>query len=415
MTTVILIGTQWGDEGKGRVVDFFTPFSDYVVRYQGGANAGHTLVIGKEKTVLHLIPSGILREKVQCVIGNGVVIDPKSLIDEIKMVRDKGYFQNNSQLAISSAAHVVMPYHKIVERLREERSGKNKIGTTGRGIGPCYEDKAGRVGIRMRDLISEERLRERLELVLPEKNLYIKHVLSGSEELKIQDLMDEYLEYGKQLGMYIKDTVELMGDAIASKKNILFEGAQGTALDIDHGTYPFVTSSNTVSSGACSGSGIGPTNIDYVLGVAKVYTTRVGSGPFPTEQDNEIGRKLRNGGGEYGATTGRPRRCGWLDLALLKRSKDVNSVNGVVLTKLDVLCGFESLKVCIEYNDDGTPVYQEMPGWKENLKSVKSFEDLPRNAKKYIQYIEMHLGIPVVMLCMGPERGAELIIDNPFK
>ncbi len=414
MTTTVIVGAQWGDEGKGRIVDVLTNHAKYVVRFQGGANAGHTIVVDGKKTVLHLLPSGILHENVKCVIGNGVVIDPEVCLAEIALLKSNGYLTDDTQLTLSLGAHVVMPYHKLIDKLREDGAGGSKIGTTGRGIGPCYEDKVARRGIRVEDIIDENRLRERLEYVLPQMNLYIEKVF-GAPTFDFNEIFDKYLKFGAELKKYVYDTVVLLNMAVANRDNILFEGAQGTGLDVDHGTYPFVTSSSTVSGGAASGSGVGPTAIDYVLGVVKAYTTRVGSGPFQTELDDAMGRKLRERGGEYGATTGRARRCGWLDLELLRRSSMINGLSGIALTKLDVLTGFDKIKVCTRYEDDLTPHYIEMPGWKEKLDSADSVEKLPSNARRYIEFIQEQLQLPIAILSHGPARGSEIMISNPFK
>lgn len=414
MTTVVIVGAQWGDEGKGKIVDLLTPFSDFVVRYQGGANAGHTLVIGNEKTVLHLIPSGILHKRVKCVIGNGVVVDPEVCLSEIDGLKSRGYLSNDSELLISLNAHVVLPYHKTIDQLRESRAADSKIGTTGRGIGPCYEDKVARSGIRMCDLIDKDILRERLEAIMPEKNLYIEKILGGKSE-DIGDIYKKYFEFGGRLKKYVCDTVPVLNAALLAKKKLLFEGAQGSALDIDHGTYPFVTSSTTVAAGAASGSGIGPTAIDEVIGVTKAYSTRVGSGPFPTELCDATGVWLRKNGSEFGATTGRPRRCGWLDLEALRRSKMVNGLTGLALTKLDILSGLSKINACTEYDSDGKPVYKEFAGWNKELKGVKSLSGLPKEARTYLDFIESSLGLPIKLLSLGPERDSGVILENPFQ
>lgn len=413
MATVVIVGAQWGDEGKGKIVDIFTQFADYVVRYQGGANAGHTIIVDDKKTIMHLLPSGIFHENVRCVIGNGVVVDPEVCISEIGLLKSKGYLKDDSQLSISKNAHVVLPYHKLIDKLREEALGGGKLGTTGRGIGPCYEDKAGRTGIRTCDIIEPERLKKRLGEILKQKNLYIERVLNHAP-LSLDEIFNQYSKFGSELKKYVCDTVKLLNNALVSKKNILLEGAQGTALDIDHGTYPFVTSSTTVAAGASSGTGIGPTAINRVVGIVKAYTTRVGNGPFPTEQNNEISDLLRKKGKEFGATTGRPRRCGWLDLALLKHSKMVNGLTEIALTKLDVLTGMKKIKVCTHYDSNCEPVYKEFDGWDEDLISIKSVGELPRNARKYISFIEKTLGIPISLLSLGPQRGNDIIINNPF-
>jgi len=413
MPTTVIIGAQWGDEGKGKIVDLFAKGVDYVVRYQGGANAGHTIVVGGKKTVLHLLPSGILHNGVKCVIGNGVVIDPKTCISEIDMLKKEGVLSDDSQLYISLGAHVVMPYHILIDQLREKQAGSSKIGTTGRGIGPCYEDKVGRTGIRMCDLVDAQIFERRLKDVLPLKNIYIERVLGG-EPLKFDDIFEPFAAFGKNLKKYVADTSIVLDEAIRQGRKVLFEGAQGTALDIDHGTYPFVTSSNTVAAGASSGAGVGPTAIKSVVGVVKAYTTRVGSGPFPTELNDETGEFLRTKGGEFGATTGRPRRCGWLDLALLSASKRINGLTHIALTKLDVLTGIDKIKVCVEYSKDGSPVYKELAGWKEDITQVRSLSALPENAKKYVKFVEDFLKIPTCILSLGPSRGSDIMITDPF-
>ncbi|MBI2974063.1 MAG: adenylosuccinate synthase [Deltaproteobacteria bacterium] len=413
MSTTVIVGAQWGDEGKGKIVDLLTPSADFVVRYQGGANAGHTIVVNGCKTVLHLLPSGILRENVTSVIGNGVVIDPEVCLSELELIKSKGYLKDSARFVISAYAHVVMPYHKLIDKLREEGAGDNKIGTTIRGIGPCYEDKVARLGIRMCDLVDEKIFRERLLAVLPQKNLYIERVLDH-KPFAFDEIFAPYLKSGRELKKYVSDSAKLLNNALESGKKILFEGAQGTALDVDHGTYPFVTSSTTVASGAASGSGVGPNAIRQVVGVAKAYTTRVGSGPFPTELNDETGELLRKKGVEFGATTGRPRRCGWLDLEVLKRSKMVNGLTGLALMKLDVLTGLKKIKVAVEYNNAGAPVYKEFDGWKEDISKIDSVEKLPNNAVKYLKFIESSLNLPVMILSLGPERGSSVMIKNPF-
>lgn len=429
MSCIIIVGAQWGDEGKGKIVDLFTQHANAVVRFQGGNNAGHTLVVDGQKTVLHLIPSGILRPRVQCIIGNGVVVDPEVLLEEINHLKQKGFLKSDSQLCLSNQAHLIMPYHKKIDLLREQRKGKDKIGTTGRGIGPAYEDKMARKGFRFCDLEHPESFLKRLSQILERRNeRFVK--LFQTDPFDIQIIYQNVLSQYQELKKYITDTSLLVNQLITTKKNILFEGAQGTSLDVDHGTYPFVTSSNTVSGGALTGSGIGPTCIKEVIGISKAYTTRVGMGPFPTELDNEIGEQLRQKGGEFGATTGRSRRCGWLDLVLLRHSVRVNGFTGLVLTKLDVLSGFKKIKVATQYrlgdqilhelpNSLETmtkcePVYQEMEGWEENLTSIKKLKDLPQKVSKYVNFIQDFLGIPIILLSLGPERGQDIVLKNPF-
>ncbi len=423
MPSVVIVGAQWGDEGKGKIVDLFTPQADFVVRFQGGANAGHTLVIDGKKTVLHLLPSGVLHPHVHCIIGNGVVLDPQVCVDEITELRRRRLLSDAEKLSISPSAHVVMPYHRKIDQLRESQLGDAKIGTTGRGIGPCYEDKVARTGIRMSDLIDPERLRARLAQILPIKSCYIEKMFEG-QPFNLEEVFKEYTELGYQLKSYVRDTVQLLAAACTDRRRILFEGAQGTALDVDHGTYPFVTSSTTVAAGACSGSGVGPTQINEVLGVAKAYCTRVGSGPFPTELDDETGEMLRQKGGEFGATTGRPRRCGWLDLFALKYAAQVNGLTGLVITKMDILSDVATIKVCTGYACRGkmlphfqsdaetltlcVPEYTELPGWEGSIEDIRDLADLPRPAQDYLKFIEDYLGLPVKLVSVGAERDAHI-------
>ncbi len=430
MANIVIVGAQWGDEGKGKVVDVFTEFADVVARFQGGNNAGHTLVVNGEKTILHLIPSGILNKGVRCVIGNGVVIDPEVCLDEIRKLKSKGLLRKDDDLSISETAHVILPYHKRIDILREERKGAGKIGTTGRGIGPAYEDKMARMGIRMGDLIVPELLRKRLEAVLPEKNEYIEKILSG-KGFGFEEIYGAYESFGRELARYVKNTEILLRDVNRKKKNILFEGAQGTSLDVDHGTYPFVTSSNTVAGNACCGSGIGPTEIDGVVGITKAYTTRVGSGPFPTELSDAVGEHLRNEGAEFGSTTGRPRRCGWLDLVVLRHAVRVNGLTGLVVTKLDILSGLKDLKVCMAYTYRGKtlkefpasidvlnecePIYETLKGWGDKLSGVKRLTQLPSTAQRYLKRIEKDLGVPIIIVSVGPSRDEHIFLKNPFK
>lgn len=405
MPTKVIIGVQWGDEGKGKIVDLLAPEVDVVVRYQGGANAGHTVVIDGEKTVLHLIPSGVLHDGCRCIIGNGVVIDPIVLIDEIKGLKKRGLLQNSSSLAVSNRAHVVLPVHRMIDELRESRSRGESIGTTGRGIGPCYEDKAARRGIRICDLISEERWKKNLTSLLEEKNLYIR-MLGGTSQN-----FDEIFEMGKvwtrELQSWVQDTESLIHQHLENGDRILFEGAQGTALDVDHGTYPFVTSSTTLAGGACAGSGVGPTAIDEVVGVLKAYTTRVGNGPFPTEERTKAGEHLQLKGNEFGSTTGRKRRCGWLDVAQVLQAKRLNGLTSLIMTKLDVLTGLSPLKICTAYSAQSLePVYEDLPGWTEDISGVREFDQLPQAAKSYVKRIETLVGIPVELISVGSDRTA---------
>jgi len=430
MANIVIVGAQWGDEGKGKIVDLFTEHADAVVRFQGGNNAGHTLVVDGQKTVLHLIPSGILHKNVRCIIGNGVVIDPAVLLNEITQLKSRGFIQDDNQLAISELAHIIMPYHKTIDALREERKGKDKIGTTGRGIGPAYEDKMARKGFRFCDLKKPALFRERLKTLLERRNDRMVKMFQ-STPFDISKMADEVLSQADGLSRYLANTSLLTQQLIKQKKNLLFEGAQGTSLDVDHGTYPFVTSSNTVAGGACTGAGVGPTAIDEVIGITKAYTTRVGSGPFPTELNDDTGELLRSKGGEFGATTGRPRRCGWLDLVVLKHAVRVNGMTGLVITKLDVLSGFSKIKVATSYMLDGEkveelpsdldslnhvqPIYQELDGWDDNLAASTSLDKLPKQVRDYVAFIEKFLEIPVILLSVGPQRGQDISIRNPFK
>ena len=412
MANIVVVGTQWGDEGKGRVIDSLARTSDVVVRFQGGSNAGHTVVVNGEKFIFHLIPSGALHPGKKCIIGNGVVVDPQDLLLEIETLRSKQI--ELTDLYLSSNAHVVMPYHKRIEQIEEERRGEQKIGTTKRGIGPAYADKAARRGIRVADLLEKAVLAEKLKINLDFwKNFY-------GLDYSAEDLLHQYLEYGRKLKRYVTDTSLLVNRLMQEGKNILFEGAQGTLLDVDHGTYPFVTSSNAVAGGACTGTGIGPTKIGEVLGVAKAYITRVGQGPFPTEIQGKIGEILRKGGQEYGATTGRPRRCGWFDGVILRYAARVNGLDELILTKLDVLDLLDKIKICVAYKYRGKviqdfpfelecwercqPVYEEMEGWKQDTSRIKIEKDLPKRTREYIRKIEEIGGLSIRRLSLNPER-----------
>lgn len=428
MGNFVVIGTQWGDEGKGKIVDLLAEYADFVVRFQGGNNAGHTMVVNGEKFISHLVPSGILQGKT-CFIGNGLVVDPEVLVGEINYLISKGVEISPKNLRISEKAQVIMPYHKQMDMARENKKGDNKIGTTGRGIGPCYEDKVSRVGIRFIDLLAPERFKQIVRTVLDEKNFQLKHYF-GMETVDPEEVIVKYLGYAEILAPYIADTsVELMKGIHADKK-VLFEGAQGTHLDIDHGTYPFVTSSSTVSGNACCGSGVGPKDISGVIGIVKAYTTRVGAGPFPTELLDATGDYMQSKGAEFGATTGRRRRCGWLDAVILNNAVRLNGLTGLVITKMDVLGGLDTLKICTGYKYNGTvmdtfptdldvlarcePVYEELPGWMEDITSVKEFRDLPLNAKRYVQRVEELTRVPVDIVSVGPGREETIVITNPF-
>ncbi|MEI8176532.1 MAG: adenylosuccinate synthase [Candidatus Omnitrophota bacterium] len=416
MPNTVIVGAQWGDEGKGKIIDILAKDADYIVRFQGGNNAGHTVVIDGEEFIFHLIPSGILHPGKVCVIGNGVVIDPAAILEEIAMVKSRNIDIEGS-FFISDAAHVILPYHKQMDALRESKKGK--IGTTKRGIGPCYADKVSRCGIRVQDLLNKDVLRERLEINLREKNKIFR-ALYGFKGFAIKEIYDDYIGYGKRIKKYVTNTTLLLHRAVEARKRILLEGAQGTLLDIDHGTYPYVTSSNATAGGACTGSGIGPNRIDTVIGVVKAYTTRVGEGPFPTQFEPGLLDVIRRKGKEYGATTGRPRRCGWFDAVIGRYSVIVNGIDQVVITKLDILDGLSEIKICVGYRYRGKiyrdfptdriivencrPVYETCPGWKEDTSVAQRFSDLPKNAKKYINRLQELLGARVSMVSIGSER-----------
>jgi len=426
MANVVIVGAQWGDEGKGKIVDWLTRYADLVVRFQGGSNAGHTIVLKGEKFVFHLIPSGILYKNKKCIIGNGVVLDPAVLLAEIDDVKKRGYFKDDSQLMISEETHLILPYHRRVDVAREKAF---KIGTTGRGIGPAYEDKVARCGIRMVDLVDEKVFREKLETNLIQKNAYLVQILK-EKGFDFSEIFDEYLQYKNRLEKYVKNTSLILHEEIKKGKHVLFEGAQGALLDLDHGTYPYITSSNTVAGNACAGSGIGPTMINSVMGVAKAYTTRVGEGPFPTELQDELGEKIRQRGGEYGATTGRPRRCGWFDAVVVNHSVRVSGIREMVITKLDVLNDFDTIKICVGYRLNGKvfqhvpsnldilkrsePVYEELEGWKTELKGARDFKDLPLKAQRYLRRIGKLIGIKIAIVSIGSERNETLEVTPPF-
>jgi adenylosuccinate synthase len=423
LSTTVVLGAQWGDEGKGKVTDFFASTADYVVRFQGGNNAGHTIVVGENKIALSLTPSGVLYPNCTPVIGSGCVVDIGFLKQELEMLNEKNI--NTDKLAISANAHVVMPYHKLLDELIEESLGENKIGTTKKGIGPCYADKIQRKGIRIQDLLDETNFEIKVRKNIEDVNLTLTKIYDHSP-LVVDDILDEFSTYKDIATNHVADASLLIANAIKNKKTILFEGAQGTLLDIDHGTYPFVTSSNTSSGNAAIGSGVGPKNIDRIVGVTKAYISRVGSGPFLTEQKNEIGDFLIEKGAEFGVVTGRRRRCGWLDLISLKYSVRVNSLTELFITKLDVLSGLEELKLCVGYKDNdevitdypfnqnvlntAEPVYETFDGWTDDISTVKSFEDLPNNAQSYIKAIEAFIEVPITFISVGPERTENIII-----
>ena len=419
MSAFIVIGAQWGDEGKGKMTDYLAEEADVVVRFQGGNNAGHTVVVGDKEYKLRLIPSGILYDDKTNVIGNGVVVDPKALFEEIEYLEGVGVKITPEKLIISDRSHLIMPYHKVLDKLKEKARGKNDIGTTGRGIGPCYTDKFERCGIRVCDLMHENVFREKLEQNIEAKNAYITKVLGG-EPLNYEEILKEYLELAKKLRPFVADTSVKVYDSILADKTVLFEGAQGMLLDIDYGTYPYVTSSNTTAGGVASGSGIGPRMITNAVGIAKAYTTRVGKGPFPTELDNEVGEWIREKGHEYGVNTGRSRRCGWLDLVILKTSVRVSGLTSLAVTKIDTLAGLDKIKVCVGYKFNGEiidyfpasledlalcePVYEEFDGWDDSVANARSYDELPENAKKYIERIEEFTGTRVSIVSVGPKR-----------
>ncbi len=435
MPNVVVIGAQWGDEGKGKVVDLLTEHAQLVVRFQGGNNAGHTLVVGGQKTVLHLIPSGILHPGKTCVIGNGVVVDPAVLVGEIDALKARGFLKDDAQLLISDNAHVIFPWHKLLDSFREKARGGSAIGTTGRGIGPSYEDKVARRGIRMRDLLNPERLRKRIEERLPQALEELKDLCAQAgdpvPQLEVPQVLAEFSALGERLKPYVRDASLFLSEQVRRGARILFEGAQGTLLDVDHGTYPFVTSSNCVAGNAAVGSGLGPTAIDKVMGISKAYTTRVGGGPFPTELNDALGEQLRKVGDEFGATTGRPRRCGWLDGVVLRYAARVNGLWGMALTKLDVLSGIKTLNICNAYDLDGQkitelpgdyedlarvkPIYESLPGWDEKIAGVRTFDELPENAKRYVRRVEEVSGVPVVCVSVGADRGETVLLQNPFR
>jgi len=414
----ILLGTQWGDEGKGKIIDMLTQDVDFVVRYQGGNNAGHTVVVDGKQFILHLVPSGILHKDKICIIGNGVVVDPEVLIEEIKQLKQKGVTIDKN-LLISDQAHLIFPYHKMMDKLREAKKGKGKIGTTGRGIGPCYTDKVARCGIRVADLFNDKVFREKLKENLEEKNA-IFNKLYDSEGFSFEEMYKQYRKYGNRLKKYICNCSKVLNEGIENGKSVLFEGAQGTFLDIDYGTYPYVTSSNSTAGGAITGTGVGPKKIDMVLGVAKAYTTRVGEGPFPTEFSSRMMENIRNKGKEFGATTGRPRRCGWFDAVLVKHSARINSLDEIAVTKLDVLDECKTLKICVGYkigksifndfpSDIGAlwrckPVYEELPGWMQDTTRTTNYENLPKNALRYLDRISSLVNTKISIVSVGSER-----------
>lgn len=428
MSSVVLIGAQWGDEGKGKITDFLAEEAELVVRYQGGNNAGHTVVVGEEEFKLHLIPSGILYPEKICIIGNGVVIDPAVLLKELAYLAARGI--NTSNLRISPRAHIIMPYHMKLDEVEEDRKGDSKIGTTRRGIGPAYMDKAARVGIRVVDLLDKEEFADKLRQNLEAKNILLEKVYE-CKGFDFEEVFNQYLAYAEQIRPYVADTSIIIYDAITAGKNVLFEGAQGTLLDLDHGTYPYVTSSHPISGAACIGAGLGPTKITKVVGIAKAYTTRVGEGPFPTELNDDMGQYIRKAGNEFGTTTGRPRRCGWFDSVIARYAARISGLDALAITKLDVLSGIPNLKICTGYQyEDGTiikdfpaslkvlakckPVYEELPGWTEDITQAKSFAELPLNAQNYLKRIQELSGVKFSIIGVGTRRTQTLILDSIY-
>jgi adenylosuccinate synthase len=424
MSAVVIVGAQWGDEGKGKIVDIYTEHADMVVRYGGGPNAGHTLVVGNDKLIVRLIPSGILRKETMCVLGQGMVIDPQSLVTEIAELESRGHVHVNEKLRVSDRAHAILPYHVIVDGLREQ--GKGAIGTTKRGVGPCYEDKAARRGIvlgALRDLAKTEKL---VTAALEGWRPTIAAL--GGEPPTVDEVMSKLRPLAAQILPLLVDSSAMVANAVDAKKKVLFEGAQGTLLDVDHGTYPFVTSSTATAGGACTGTGVGPTRIDAVIGLVKAYCTRVGGGPFPTELLDATGERLRKAGDEFGSVTGRPRRTGWLDMPALKYAARVNGLDGIALTKLDVLTGLDEIKVCVAYKtphgetrdfpfDDlaeAQPIYESFAGWKEDLATARALKDLPATARHYVKYIEEQSGVPVVLVSVGYRRDDTIVLSDPF-
>ncbi|MDN4637819.1 MULTISPECIES: adenylosuccinate synthase [unclassified Bacillus (in: firmicutes)] len=428
MSSVVVVGTQWGDEGKGKITDFLSENAEVIARYQGGNNAGHTIKFDGVTYKLHLIPSGIFYKEKTCVIGNGMVVDPKALVTELAYLHERNVSTDN--LRISNRAHVILPYHLKLDEVEEERKGANKIGTTKKGIGPAYMDKAARVGIRIADLLDREVFEEKLARNLEEKNRLLEKMYD-TKGFKIEDILDEYYEYGQQVKKYVVDTSVVLNDALDEGRRVLFEGAQGVMLDIDQGTYPFVTSSNPVAGGVTIGSGVGPTKIQHVVGVSKAYTTRVGDGPFPTELHDEIGDQIREVGREYGTTTGRPRRVGWFDSVVVRHARRVSGITDLSLNSIDVLTGIEKLKICVAYKLNGEiteefpaslnelakcePVYEEMPGWTEDITGVKNLSELPANARHYLERISQLTGIPLSIFSVGPDRSQTNVVRSVYR
>lgn len=428
MPSVVVVGTQWGDEGKGKITDFLSENAEVIARYQGGNNAGHTIKFNGETYKLHLIPSGIFYKEKISVVGNGMVVDPKAIIEELKYLHDRNV--NTDNLRISNRAHVILPYHLKLDEVEEESKGANKIGTTKKGIGPAYMDKAARIGIRIADLLDREVFEEKLARNLVEKNRLLERIYE-TEGFKLEDILNEYYEYGQQIKKYVCDTSVVLNDALDEGRRVLFEGAQGVMLDIDQGTYPFVTSSNPVAGGVTIGSGVGPTKIKHVVGVSKAYTTRVGDGPFPTELNNDIGHQIREVGREYGTTTGRPRRVGWFDSVVVRHARRVSGITDLSLNSIDVLTGIETLKICVAYKYKGEvmeefpaslkvlaecePVYEELPGWTEDITGCKTLSELPANARHYLERVAQLTGIPLSIFSVGPDRTQTNVVHSPWR
>jgi adenylosuccinate synthase len=429
VANVVIVGTQWGDEGKGKIVDLLAEHAHMVVRFQGGNNAGHTMVVDGEQFICHLIPSGILQDKT-CIIGNGVVVDPAVLLEEVDHLKNRGIKVGKGRLMISERAHLIMPYHRSVDHAREQFKGDKKIGTTGRGIGPAYEDKATRRGIRFVDLLDPDVFAEKVTTILDEKNFYLKNYLSA-DMLDPREIIDQYQAYAQRLAPHVANVSVIINEAIKNGKHVMFEGAQGTHLDIDHGTYPFVTSSNTLAGNACCGSGVGPKQIDEVIGIVKAYTTRVGAGPFPSELFDDVGDRIQEKGAEFGATTGRRRRCGWLDTVILKNAVRLNGLTGLAVTKLDVLDGLESLEICTAYEYQGDiikdfpasldvlaecqPVYETLPGWAEDTSKLRKLEDFPSNARRYLDRMAELAETEIQVVSIGPDRDQTIVLKHPYR